>query len=504
MPTSAYIVTFAAILCPALLYFRLAVRERKNLASLRDFFPLTRHLESGVYARSTLSAGVSLATVVLALVNLAPILGIGLLVTIGSYAGGFFLLYLAAPAILRRNPQNKTIQAFLGDEYGSPAVKFIALLFTFVGTLSIFAMELIVGVTVLSPFLGEWVLGFAVIYLGFLVGYSIIAGFRAVVATEQWQIGFIAAAIAILPIFLILLIARAPGEVPVAKLFGGILTSWKTPWSFVIGIVAMNLPAAISDSGSWQRLCAIRSERDARRGLLMAIPGFILLWGSLIVFGCFIAVTAMNAHAFNPAKETLMTFIISSLGNGGVLGTLLLGVLILGLFSALITTADSLLLVAAQMLAIDVMKLQERQLPAERAIKLSRLTLAGIALLSFLVFTGMHLLRFDVVQLVFSIYGASLAVFPSVAAALFLHKRLNLRRAAPAAVISVGAGFSGAWGSAIYGKLTLNLDWLYNAPAVGFIISTVTFLLFSITAWKRESAGNARVEPEEMVESVVE
>lgn len=485
MPALAYAVVLAAILLPAILYFKLAMAESRNVKSLDSFFPLTRFLDSGSYAHSTVASGLSLATVILALVNLAPFVGISLIVTIASYAAGFVVLFFAAPAILRFNPGNQTLQGFLGTAYESSLVKAIAVAFTFVGYISIFAMELLVGVSVLKPFLGNWALAFSMAYLLFIIGYSILAGFRAVVATEQWHFRFIIVGVAVLPMFLILLIARSTVNFSLSSISGEIFGTWAAPWSFVVGIVAMNLPAAISDSGTWQRLCSTRSDSHARKGLSSAIPWFLALWGSMIVFSCYISKVAMHSHSFDPAKGTLMDFIISSLAGGGVIGVLILGIFMLGLFAAMITTADSLLLVAAQMLVIDVMKLDKRKDSRANAVRLSRVVLAAIAVLSFVVFSILHLSKFDIVQLIFAIYGAQLALFPAVAAALFLQRWLDLKRACLAAVGSVAMGFGAAWGSAIYGKFFNHMDWVYNAPAAAFAVACAAFLLLSIPAWRK-------------------
>src|SRR5687768_4792362 len=119
MNTISTVTVFAAILLPAVLYFWLALKERPNVRSISDFFPLTRFLNGEVYGRSTAAAGVSLATVILTLVNLAPILGVSLLVTICSYALSFVILYFCARRILRANPENETVQSFLGATYKS-------------------------------------------------------------------------------------------------------------------------------------------------------------------------------------------------------------------------------------------------------------------------------------------------------------------------------------------------------------------------------------------------
>ncbi|MCC6910209.1 MAG: hypothetical protein IT430_19935 [Phycisphaerales bacterium] len=484
MPPIATVLVLLAVLLPGLLYFGLAIREHRFVVSIRDFFPLTRYVSASAYSRSTVTAGISLATVILALVNLAPFLGISLLTTIGSYAAGFIVLYFAAPAILARNPENKTLQSFLGHEYGNRRVRSVSVAFTFIGYVAIFSMELLVGVTILEPFVGDWVLAFSVTYLLFIIGYSLISGYRSIVATEQWQFRFIVVAVLMLPVFLFILIWRSPQTVGIGKITSEIFGSWNAGWAFVLGIIAMNLPAAISDSGTWQRLCSTRSVDHARRGLLSAIPFFVLLWGTLIIVSCYIAKVAVAGHSFDPATGSLMAFILTSLAANGTLGLLVLFVFMLGLCAAMITTADSLLLVAAQMLVLDVMGVQPDTVSPDRGIRVSRITLAITAVVSFVVFVAFRLLQFDVVQLIFAIYGAQLALVPAVAAALFLHRRLELRKAGTAAALSVLAGFSGAWGSAIYGKTSGQTAWMYNAPAIALGGAVLVFAVATLPAWR--------------------
>ena len=114
MQLSAYIATFSAVLLPALLYMYLSVRERANIKDIRDFFPLKRRITSGEYRSTTVAAGMSLATVIIAFINLAPMMGITLFVAVISYSLSFLILYPLVGRIMVANPLNDSIQAFLG------------------------------------------------------------------------------------------------------------------------------------------------------------------------------------------------------------------------------------------------------------------------------------------------------------------------------------------------------------------------------------------------------
>lgn len=482
MSTLSTVIVFSAILLPAGLYVWLALKERKNVKSIRDFFPLTRFMDGETFGRSTAAAGVSLATVILALVNLAPLLGISLLITISSYALSFVVLYFCASTILRANPDNDTVQTFLGKTYGTPIVRNIALTFSFIGYISIFSMELLVGVTVLEPFLGERVLIFSFVYLLFIIAYSLISGFRAIVATEQWQIRFIIASVLVLVVFLPLLWANGAKSVSFSEVTRNVFSSWNATWAFCLGILAINLPAPISDSATWQRLCSTKSEKDAKRGLLLSIGMFLLIWGTLIIFGCYIAQVAAATGQFDGQKSTLMTFIVSSLATSGWLHLSLLFVFILGLFAAMITTADNLLLVSTQLFSLDLLHLHENKAPDRSNIRKARIVLAIIASVSFLIFVLFRLIQFDVVQLIFATYGAQLALFPAVAAALFFKNKLDYRKAWFAAAASIFCGFTAAWASAFYGKFSGNASWLYNAPVIALVGSAVIFFILALFA----------------------
>lgn len=478
MPISSVCIVFGAILLPAVLYFYQALKERKNIEDIRDFFPLKRSITTAEYRSTTVAAGMSLATVIIAFINLAPLMGMTLFVSVASFALSFLILYPCAGRIMEANPENDSIQTFLGKTYQSRVVRAVALWFSVIGYLSIFSMELLVGVTVLEPFLGNNVLLFALLYLVFVIVYSLMSGYRAIIATDRWQLRFIVYGILALTAFGVLQAVRAAPELDFAALTSSVAGFWVPAWPFIIGIIVMNLPAPISDPGTWQRLCSTRSPQEARRGLLHIAPLFAVLWAALVLFGVVYSQVASLGYGFDASKTPLMTNIIQSLATGGGLYRLLLFVFILGLFSAMISTADSLLIVAGQIFSIDILGLQPRSDQPGIVMRKARRAMAGIAVLSFLIFTGFRLVQFDVVQLVFAIYGAQLAMFPSVFAALFLKKAVALERIHRASVGSVLAGFLAGWGSALYGKFSGQMNWLYNAPVAALVCSTLVFLFF--------------------------
>lgn len=464
---------YVAVFLPAALYLWRSWFIRKTVKGVDDFFPLKRELNAAQYRSTTVAAGMSLATVMIYFINLSPILGMALFVSVISFCASLVLLYFLIPKIMHENPENLTVQAFLGKTYQSEAVKKCALFFSLIGYLSIFSMELLVGVSILSPFFGDKVLLFASLYLGFLLVYSLMSGYKAIVATDRLQLAFICVSIvALLGYFLFL--NREPGFFDPAAFKTRLTGSWSAPLSFFLGITFMNLPAPVADAGTWQRVCSCKNAKTAQKGLLGVFGYFLLLWSALILLGNAFSITTVPEQF---KDMPLLSSIIASMGQiESLAGGVIVLIFMLGLFSAMVSTADSLLIAAGQIFSIDVLK--ENKAGEEHVeLNKSRIAMLCLALGSFILFVVFQKLQLDVVNLVFAIYGAQLAMVPSVFSAL-VSKRIRQEpmRGHWAALSSIASGFCAAWASALYGKFSGNVMFLYNAPVFGFGVATMVYL----------------------------
>lgn len=476
MPLSSYFVVIIAIFVPAAIFYAKAKREQRSIRGIEDFFPLRRSLSVREYRSTTVAAGMSLATVFIAFINLSPFLGMTLLVSALTMGLAFFLLYFFVPKIMDYNKNNDSIQSYLGKSYDSEMLRRMSIFFSLVGYISIFSMELIVGVTVIEPFLGDHVIAFSSVYFVFIIFYSLLSGYRAVVATDVLQLRFVILGVVVLVAFCVWKVADGGTVVSTDTVLGALRGHWVPAWSFVAGIAIMNLPAPISDTGTWQRLCSAENSGVARKGVLQVAGLFGVLWLVLVLASVALASIA-SGSGFDPTSGTLMSWLIESLGSGGVVGLALLLVLFLGLFSAMMSTADSLLIVAGQLFAVDILGLARSEGGRSEALRRVRISMAAIALLSFVLFSMFYALKFDVVQLVFSVYGAQLSMFPAVLMSLCVADRMKLRGMRCAASLSIVAGFVFCWISAFYGKFGGDSAWMYNAPAVALLSSFLVFIL---------------------------
>ena len=491
MISPAVATVLLALLLPCALYTWIAFRVRREIHSVFDYLPFTRHLGSGSVSATVVAAGMSMATVMVALVNLAPVLGSALFITVITFVLGFVVLIFATPHIMRLNSRNLVLQAFLGERYGSTTVRLTATVFTLIGYLSIFSLELLVSVTLVEPYFGSGTMTFALIYLAFLLTYTAVSGFRGIVATDRWQLVFIALGVAALAAVVVVGFLGTEQTASWREHAASLLGRWEAPMAFLVGIALMNIPAPLSDAATWQRICAGKDAAIARRGLLFACGLFALLWGALILLGIGLSGDPEVLLHWTPETEGLLSAVLDSL-QAGPLRLSILFVLVVGLFSAMISTADSLLIAATQVV-VNGFGRHERLSEAPQAmLRTSRRLVLGLGLGSFSVFALFQYGGLNVVQLVFAIYGAQLALFPATAVCVFFGRRLDLPRLRVFAAASVACGFGAAWTTAIWGHVAGSQNAIYYAPATGLATSAVVMfagLLFRAAAAKGGSDG---------------
>ena len=145
------------------------------------------------------------------------------------------------------------------------------------------------------------------------------------------------------------------------------------------------------------------------------------------------------------------------------------------------------------MVSLDLLGLSEQSDAPRKGLTSARVVLIVVAATSFAFFVLFRALGLDVVQLVFAIYGAQLALFPATAMALLARQRDRLRLSAPAAIISVAGGFASAWSMALYGRFSGNQTLLFNAPVAALGVSL--FLLILISAFNRKRTPHSATLP---------
>jgi len=131
---------------------------------------------------SQFSSSMSLATVVIALLQLGVVFASVYQWSTLTFCLGWAFFVLMVPGIRKHTVPRDTIHSFLGRRYASNAVRVIAATATIAGFLGLFATELFAADVVLSALnVNPRIVNEAIVLFAFVtIAYSTIGGFRSV------------------------------------------------------------------------------------------------------------------------------------------------------------------------------------------------------------------------------------------------------------------------------------------------------------------------------------
>lgn len=473
-------ISYFALILTAAGFLGLGFYFSLRIKTLADFVPIARVgrarvRSSRAFSASTVATSLSVATIIMAYFNLANYFGLWLLWTALTAAAGMYLVYLFSSRIgnkLRDYPYVPSIHEFLSQEYSHPGLRPLAALFTVAGLLLLLATELLVGSNFLaliipgSPRL-VLVLGLSVVPLI----YVILGGFETVIVSDRIQMAFIWVMI---PAFAAATffstqphaLRELSQAVKLRPIDSGLV------W-FLTGILLMNLPAYLGNITVWQRISASTDTSVLQRGLHNSAVGILVTW-SLLVLVAWAA--AKTSHA-NSGAEILQS-VLERAANGP-LGMALVFVIVLGLYSALLSTASTFLIAIGHTFTTDIFGWERHTDPtvaeSPKRLALSRVTIVAATIVACAVVELFNRAGYKIEDIIFSIYGGALALFPPMVLALLI-PRVALQRMSTWAISSITIGFSSGWIVAVIGKVYGWQNLIFMSPAIGMLASALVLL----------------------------
>lgn len=322
--TSSYVVALILSVGALVFYFFIAIRLSRAARPAADQeadFNLGVPDSGGpdrLFAITLVAAGTSLSTVFVFFLTAGSFYGWWLLLCPLLFAAGNGVTYLVYKKVEARGYFNEGpvgplggsgLLPFLGQRLsGRTSVGWALMLLSMINLLAVFVLELIVGVEVISYLvthalavqvssLAEFLL-FAV-SIGLMLGYVFVGGFRAVVASDVWQMKAMAWAVAIALVSCTALAFSDPTSAWQMGRFASQMDQ-TTLLTFVLNIFLGNLLIPLSQEATWQRFRAFRGSgaEALRRGMTSALWRSVALWGGLIVLA-FLLLTAPASTAVN-------------------------------------------------------------------------------------------------------------------------------------------------------------------------------------------------------------
>ena len=278
----------------------------------------------------------------------------------------------------------------------------------------------------------------------------------------------------------------------------------------MINFFLINVPFPLVDMSAWQRIVASKNASIARLGLFVAIITFIITW-SAILFGAI----ALTEYSSADKAGGLPTLLIMFGETTGTIGIIISAVCFAALIAAMLSTADTFLVAAGQTISMDItdtnyfkehpieevadeeieeqyipMGLDDKKVVDGARKKMALMAFAGLVFCIILIKIG-----FGVAELVFAVYGSSLALFPAIGFALLRCGKSDLSQYGVTATTSVILGFVSGWSYGIisvafpagsqniFARALKFVDFLpgdpsvYNSPTIAFSVSCTVMLL---------------------------
>ena len=447
------IIDLLIVLAFLIVIFFIGIKQRKKI-SLEDYWANSRNTNTFTLVATMLSTFIG-ASALIALANIGYTGGMASLIIGLSFVFYFIIFALfIAPRIKRAADKIKayTLPDILAVRY-SPSVRVVS------GLVNIIIFTLFLAVQFLA--VGSFIA--LVTNLGIIVGtvigglimiiYTSIGGLKSDIRTDVFQ--FFVMLILII-IFLPLLVIKSGGFNSLTKLPSNYFTG--TAFADPIVLVAAFLfigVTTMSSSDVWQRVYAAKDEKSVKKGML---------WTGILILPFFILATAMGMFGKVLYPELIDSNLLIAKELFYVLPIGLLGLGLAGFFAALMSSADSSLLVISQTLVRDFYQsFFRKNMSEEQTLKLSKKVTFVLGILSLIV----ALIFLSILNLSISAVSLGVVLLPAIFCAFFWKKST-----AKAALFSI-----------IIGSITIfaTLPFMKEEAFIpGLILSFISFILISL------------------------
>lgn len=374
----------------------------------------------------------------------------------------WFLAAVLAPRFTR--VRKLTLPAFLEQRYYSKNVRALAALIILVATVVYIQAQIVAAGVVAQAAFGipeeQAMIGFTVI----LIAYTVVGGMIAVVYTDVAQLVIMAVG----TVFAVPLVIRQVGGVdamfslaaaanPATFTWGGLSTALLITMglSFFLGSVAT--PERLI------RLYAMKDMRTIRRGILFAIVAICVL--NFLVMTLALASIAMFPRL--PTGDLAMPQLAVS-----ALPVVIGSVMLAAITSAMMSTVDSLLIVAGSALAVDIYQNLGGKAVSDRTIAwVSRLGIVVVGTIPvLLLLSGIG--RGSLVQIIVLLFTALMASCFFAPVVIGVYWRRATREGAVAAMLG---GLLGTMGWQVFGS-----PESIHPVLPGFVLSVVLLIGVSL------------------------
>ncbi len=440
-------------------------------AGLKEFFVGGRQMHPFVVALSAVVSGRS-AWLLLGVTGMAYARGPSAIWAVVGYIIAELFLFLFYARRLRRFAEAYdcvTLPDFFAARFGDKngllrgtlAIVILIFMVSYVSSQFVGGGKAFAASFGLSPSTGIWVTAAIVLI------YTTLGGFLAVSLTDMLQACFMICALVILPI---VAITNAGGLTIVMDQLSSLDPSMVDPFAISIGVAVGFVGIGLGSPGNPHIIVRYMSIRDANELRYAAIIG--TTWNVVMSWGAVFIGLAGRAYfpdvSMLPGADTENLYPLLAQQH---LHPILFGVVVASIFAAIMSTADSQLLVATSSVVRDVYERIIRrgtELDQTRLVTYSRITTVALVAASLILGFAVEGLVFWLVLFAWAGLGAALG--PTSILALYWR---GTTRAGILAGVTVGAVVTIVW------ETSATLSPLLYELIPGFVLATATTIVVS-------------------------
>ena len=319
--------------------------------------------------------------------------GLSAITLFAGTAVGFLLFIPYAKKIraMAREREFLTLSDWFYHHYGKKVGMLSAIIMLLV-YLGLLMNQFIAGSSILSSISG-WSYESSLLFSGSVIlVYLVLGGFKSVIKTDIFQYLII---LVLFTVFLFILFTEQ--HTPIKKL----LTTGDVDWGMTIGFIVYGILSVFYASEYWQRIYAARDNQVIVKGfrhsaILILITGFVL---SLIGLYARVEIPGIEA------KDALAS------GLGQIFPRAFLGIGLVLIFAAIMSSADTMIFVLASSIAKEVIHpLSSEGLDQHQLAKYTRIFISIISVLSIV---AAFFFR-NIIAVVMTIAGVGFAIVPPI------------------------------------------------------------------------------------------
>ncbi|PYZ92638.1 sodium:proline symporter [Salipaludibacillus keqinensis] len=359
--------------------------SRKSSKGLTEFFLAGRSLNKWTVAFSAVSSGRS-SWLVLGVSGTAYLTGLNAVWAVAGYITIEVFMFFFVARRLRRFSESTgsiTIPDILENRLGDPKkiLRLVSSLIILFFMVAYVGSQLVGGATAFSGSLGITSTQGMLLTAAIILTYTMLGGFHAVSKTDVLQIMFMFFSLVLLPTIAIFQLGGFEPILASMQTEGGGFTS---PFAFAFGAIIGLLGIGFGSPGNPHiivRYMSLKNVKEMRQAALIATFWNVIMgWGAIMV--------GLIGRAYFPNVDMLPNEsheqIFTSLG-AEVMNPFFTGILLVAVLAAIMSSADSQLLVGASAVVRDIYErifARDKELSQRKLILYSRIVIVIIMGLS--------------------------------------------------------------------------------------------------------------------------